>query len=79
MVLNIYAIFDRLAGSYGEPYLSQNDAIAMRRFQYLMTNAPMVQSDCELYLLGSYNPDTGLLVPLERPSFVGRFVNEVKS
>ena len=75
----IYAIYDRLAGSYGEPFIAQNAAIASRRFQYLMTNAPMVQHDCELYALGSYNADKGLLVPLDKPGFVTRFVEEVKS
>lgn len=78
MQLSVYAIFDRLAASYGEPFVAQNDAIASRRFQYLMSNAPMVQHDCELYLLGAYDADKGLLVPLDKPSFVGRFIEEVQ-
>ena len=78
MVLTIYAIFDRLASSYGEPFYAQNDAIAMRRFQYLMANSPMVQNDCELYALGGYNADTGSLTAFDKPNFVGRYAAEAQ-
>lgn len=57
----IYSIYDRVSGQYGEPWISQNDATAVRKFNYLMQNSPMVNSDCELYKVGAFNSDKGEL------------------
>ncbi|WGL31481.1 nonstructural protein [Dipodfec virus UOA04_Rod_1098] len=60
-VLKLYAVFDRVAGVYGEPFVAKRDELAVRRFNYVMANARMVCDDCELYLIGYYTPDLGQL------------------
>lgn len=55
----IYAIFDKIAGVYAQPFLSQNDATAQRQFQYQMSQSAMVAGDCALYKLGEFDLATG--------------------
>lgn len=61
MVLQIYSIYDRKAKIYSEPFLSQNKAVAERRFNYLMKNSQMVAGDCELWYLGVFDNQTGCI------------------
>ena len=61
MIFNVYAIFDRVAQSYGEPFLAQNNNLAQRRFNYVMQNSPMVANDTQLFKIGEYNTDTAIL------------------
>lgn len=72
----IYSIYDRVSGLYAEPFYATKEELAVRKFDYFMSNSPMVALDCELYLLGSYNSETGYLVSYEKPIFVKRY--EVK-
>ncbi|QXP45043.1 nonstructural protein [Microvirus mar15] len=76
---SMYAIYDRLAGTYGEPFCAPSGDIAIRRFSYLMANAPMVAADCDLYCVGYYDVLTGVVsLPLDsKPEFVYRY--EVKA
>lgn len=73
----IYTVYDRVAGTYGEIFCMLNDELAIRRFNYVMSNAPMVAADCELYMVGSYDTATGCIAALEKPAFIVRF--EVKN
>lgn len=68
----LYSIFDRVAGTYGEPFLALKPELAIRRFRYLMDNTPMVASDCDLFCLGSCDLESGVVVGLEKPEFVYR-------
>lgn len=69
MILNVYAIHDDLSG-FMTPVVDQNDAIAMRNFRMacdvsktsVMSWRP---SDFSLYRLGTFNSETGSLVPLD--------------
>lgn len=72
----IYSIRDRIVGEYGALSVFCNDEQAKRNFDYVMSNSPMVARDCELYYLGEYNPDSGLITPLPAPEFICFF--EVK-
>lgn len=76
--LSLYAIYDRLAGVYGEPFVAQRDELAIRRFMYVMQSAPMVAQDCDLYKLGDYDTVSGVIYPCSqdnviRPVFVLRY------
>lgn len=71
--MKLYCIFDRVVGEYGEPFVSPKEALAVRRFNYVMQNAPMVSQDCQLYCLGEYNTESGVIVPNDRPLFVCNF------
>lgn len=63
MKLGIYAFFDRVSHSYGEPFVAVNKDVAVRRFQYVMSNSPMVAQDMQLYSLGEFDTDSGVIVP----------------
>lgn len=71
-VSKLYAIRDRVAGLYGEPWVSPRDELAVRRFDYIMSNAPMVADDCELYKVGFYDNTSGKIFPIE-PDFVIKY------
>lgn len=73
----LYSIYDRVAGSYGELFAAQKDELAARRFQYVLSNSPMVALDCDLYCHGSYDVESGVITSFEKPVFVCRY--EVKS
>lgn len=72
----VYSIFDRVAGTYSEPFLALKKELAIRKFRYLLQNSPMVASDCDLYLIGTFDSDSGLIVPVEKPVFLDRLPNE---
>lgn len=69
MNFNIYTIYDRVSGTYGEPFLAQKDVIAQRRFNYFMQNSPMVSQDCELYCLGCFDTECGKIESIS-PMFI---------
>lgn len=75
-MLGIYAIFDRVAGIYGDIFVAQKKELAIRKFRYLLQNSPMVASDCDLFLLASYDTETGVVTPCANPEFVDRLPNE---
>lgn len=79
MKVRLYSIFDRVSGTYGEPFSALKDELAIRRFDYLMANSPMVASDCDLYFLGSFDTNFGTIDNVNYaslPGFVKRY--EVK-
>ncbi|QXP45031.1 nonstructural protein [Microvirus mar8] len=79
MKYEVYAFFDRVSATYGEPFLAPNASVAQRRFQYVMKNAPMVSADSQLYLIGEYDVSTGTVVGLEKPQFVANYISEVEN
>lgn len=58
-IYNLYSIFDKVAGIYSQPFLSQNDATAQRQFNYQMSQAAMVAGDSALYKVGAFDLATG--------------------
>lgn len=69
----IFSIYDRVASQYGDLMLFANVNLAIRKFDYLMKNAPMVSCDCDLYQFGSYDTETGSFIIFDKPEFVRRF------
>lgn len=69
---SVFAVYDRVAGRYGEPWLVNRDELAIRRFDYLMANSPMVANDCELYKLGVYDCIKGEF-NVHSPEFVVKY------
>lgn len=76
MEIRLFAIYDRVAGSYGEPFTAIKNELAIRKFRYLLQNSPMVASDCDLFFLGVMDSETGRIQALEKPEFVDRLPNE---
>lgn len=80
MKFGMYCVKDRKA-AFGQPFHEINDAVAMRRFHNscLQADSEMKNfgSDFELYRIGTYETDTGVLTPEEKVLlFVGKDVEE---
>lgn len=76
MQIILYSIFDRVAGTFSEPFAALKDELAIRRFAYLMQNSPMVRDDCDLFKVADMDLSSGVVVPVDTPVFVYRY--EVK-
>lgn len=79
MTYKVFAFYDRVSNTYGEPFLAPSEAVAQRRFQYVMKNAPMVAEDSQLFVLGEYSVETGCIFGLEKPAFVCNYSAEIES
>lgn len=70
MILNAYSIRDKFS-CFGTPFFVENDFVAIRNFRFLVMNhetaVGLAPADFDLYNLGSFNSDTGQLVPLDVP------------
>lgn len=64
MKYGIYAIKDVKVG-FMQPFIQVNDGVAVREFRNIVNSSNSVVSanytDMELYQLGTYNQDTGLI------------------
>lgn len=72
--MNVYAIQDARAKTFGQPYFSENDEVALRIFG-VVVNKPGTQfnshpRDFHLYHIGAYVEETGHLSPVFPPTFV---------
>lgn len=61
MKQGVYSIYDRVVGTYSEPFIAVNKDSAIRRYKFMMSKAPMVAGDCDLYYLGNIDIDTGVI------------------
>ena len=67
MEFQVYAIKDELAGTFGN-LMVMNEKVADRTVKWIAQE--MEKADCEdkrVYLLGSYNNETGLIKPEQLP------------
>lgn len=67
MKLNIYAIKDTVQQAFMNPFYLQNDQIAMRSFKNTIQSETMNQikmnaKDMQLYKLGEFEEETGLII-----------------
>lgn len=73
-VINIYGIFDVLAGRYFPPFVSDNDQTARRMFSQMVRNpeSDLARNpqDYRLFLLGDFDPIDGQIDPLLQPMHV---------
>lgn len=65
--MNLYSIRDRAARAFGNPFVMANNATAMRVFEAEVNRSSQdnmlhqAPHDFELYCVGSFNIDTGLV------------------
>lgn len=71
MLLFLYCIYDRVAGTYGDLFMAQKPELAVRKFRYVLQNSPMVAADCDLFEVGSFDTETGVITSLP-PKFIDR-------
>lgn len=66
MITKLYSYRDKLVG-FGPIMVESNEQTAVRGFSYAVNNATGVMgfspSDYDLYFLGDYDTDTGLITP----------------
>ena len=66
MKLNLYAVYDQKTRAFDAPFTAQNEATALRTFQRVRTNIPLMKdnpNDFDLYEIGSYHTTTGRVDP----------------
>lgn len=67
--MQIFAIRDRALGAYMQPWVAQTPGQATRMFQDELgsNESPMNKhpDDYDLYHIGEFNQDTGVLIPKE--------------
>lgn len=68
MIYGVYAMFDKKTG-FMTPTIEQNDAVAIRNFFYALRKNDYLgvhYSDLELYKLGSFDNDLGILTGIDK-------------
>lgn len=71
LVLNVYAVYDLLGESYGQPYFTANDKTAVRMFSDACkdpeTPVGRHPQDFALFRIGVWNSDSGSLAGTDVP------------
>ena len=67
MIVGMYSYFDRKAHVYGAPFTAVNNDVAVRQFAGLIQDAGarLAIFDTELYKVGEFDGDNGVLVPCQ--------------
>lgn len=79
MKMKVYAVRD-VKSSFMAPVLGGNDAMAMRSFRAGMASVPdfnVAPADFELYNIGEFDSDSGLLTPTVPPVWICSGAEEV--
>lgn len=69
----LYSIRDNKATSFSPPVVQVNEAVMRRDFEYRLHNdraMGFAPSDYELYQIGNFDVDTGVLEPFPIPEFI---------
>lgn len=73
MKFNCYSIRDSKTG-FLSPAFEVNDQVAMRNFSHAVSNSDSVlfshARDFDLYKIGTFDSDTGRLMPIEVPVLI---------
>lgn len=73
----LYVYYDRVAGVYGNLVVEDSEALAIRRFNYIVGNSPMVMNDMQLFKVGEFDFETGVITAFDKPDFVCNYEKEV--
>lgn len=64
----LYGVRDKVAGSFGAPFMAVNDDVARRQFAFAFKDERSVLSsspgDYELHLIGQFDQENGEVIPL---------------
>ncbi len=67
--MKLYSVFDKVSKVFQFPCAVENDEAAIRGFAGLADSYKFF-TDLELYCVGSFNLETGAIIPVEFPSLV---------
>ena len=74
MIYPMYVIRDTKVGFDPQIILQMNEQSAVRGFQFMMSNENSMQgkfpADYELYKIGDYDTDSGIVDPVNPPKFI---------
>ena len=76
----LYSIYDRVAGLYSCPLFMDNDNVAKRQFPLICQNEPrfkMFPEDLELFKVGAFDVNSGVITPLARPEHLMKYTEVV--
>lgn len=72
MLTKCYSVYDKVAESFGPLFQANNDRVAQRNFSNLMISQfnqnpkTFVPSDFELYMVGGFDNETGVMSVVEK-------------
>lgn len=79
--LQMFAIFDKKAVSYMEPFCMHQKGQAIRACEDLVKNPQTMMSkhpaDFALFHIGQFDDASGIITPLSAPQHIEEFVNMV--
>lgn len=70
--MKIYSVRDINVG-FNAPFVDINDEVAKRGFAYAVNNTDMIgfrPSDFDLFCIGEFDKDKGMIVPYDLPELV---------
>lgn len=77
MIVNLYAVHDKLAGTFANPF-TQNERTAQRTFRWMQQDADAKDcEDKEVCMLGTYDTETGEIIS-QTPMSVFNLEKETK-
>jgi len=59
MELKLYTVKDNVSDEFAPPFAAKNDPVAIRQFKGLIKN--LNPEDYDIYFLGKYDTDTGII------------------
>lgn len=78
----IFAIFDKKALTYFNPFYYHNKALALRGFGEIVNDpkTPLNKypADFSIWSIGEWDEKTGTIVPLSKPEFLDEAANHIK-
>lgn len=78
MIKPVYTIRDIKTGVFESPMIHQNDQTAIRFFTQCLHQVPVMQNnpqDFELFVIGEFNEDTGLISGTDSVQFLISGIN----
>lgn len=72
MIINLYSIYDTVSEVFNKPFTEHNDNSAIRAFtESLLQSRPKTRKDYELFYIGKYNDQTGLIKAEKKRVYTG--------
>lgn len=62
MKFNLYSVYDSVSEEFGPIFHAKNEAVAKRAVTNILHDG-VKANDYDLYMLGTYDVDTGVIVP----------------
>lgn len=70
--MKIYSVYDRVTQVYGTPWYAHNHGDARRAFNNGYYKSPYAD-DMQLYYIGEFDEENGVILPTSKPDFVSNF------